>query len=125
MGTKRASTTPFLKSGWLISAATLLALICAAIGFRFAFLAGCAGDLKVGLGDPLEALRLENIAMLWLAGATILGVLAIAVTIVRYLHLSFLVGLFIPAGLIWVVLWFAAMEVERFGVRSCGVWNGT
>jgi hypothetical protein len=101
--------------------------MCAAIGFRFVFLSGCAGDLKVGLGDPLEALRLEGIAMQWLAGATLLAGLAIAASIVWFFHHSILAAMLeavVPAALVGIMLWLVAWDVTRFGIQSCGVWNG-
>jgi len=63
-----------------------------------------------------------------LAGATLLAGPAIAASIVRLFHHTLPAALMestIPAGLIWIALWFAAIDVERFGIQSCGVWNGT
>jgi hypothetical protein len=121
------ATANFRWFGRLAVAVALLAVICAAIGFRFVFLAGCAGDLKVGLGDPLEALRLEEIAMQWLVGATVLAGLAIAAGIVSLFHHSILAALLeamVPAALVGIIFWFVAWDVQVFGHRSCGVWNG-
>lgn len=89
MGTDAAARPHRFWSGWLVAVLALPAAICAGIGFRYVFLAGCAGDLKVGLGNPLEALRLENIAMLWLAGSSVLFGLAIGMSIAWLFRHSF------------------------------------
>ena len=114
-------------SDWLATACALLAAICAGIGFRYVFLAGCAADLKVGLGNPLEALRLENISMLWLAGSSVLFGLATGMSIAWLFRHSFAAALLegvIPAGIVWVLFWFAALEVEGYGIESCGIYGG-
>jgi hypothetical protein len=111
----------------LAIAFALAAAICAGIGFRYVFLAGCTADLKTGLGNPLEALRLEEIGMQWLAGSTALFGLAIALCIVRLFRHSLPVALIeavVPAAVVGVVLWMVAWEVEGYGVRSSGIYNG-
>jgi hypothetical protein len=111
----------------LVIAFALPAAICAGTGLRYVFLAGCTADLKTGLGNPLEALRLEEIGMQWLAGSTALFGLAIALCIVRLFRHSLPVALLeavVPAAAVGIVLWLIAWDLGRYGIESCGIYGG-
>jgi len=113
---------------WLAIAFAMAAAICAAIGLRYVYLSGCAADLKVGVGNPTEALRLEAIAMQWLAGSTTLFGGAIALCIVRLFRHSLPVALLeavVPAAAVRIVLWLIAWDLGRYGIVSCGIYGGT
>ena len=109
------------KRKYLPVVCCLIAMLCMGIGLIFAFRSGCAADMKSGMGDVRRAMAFELASVV----LQIIGLLSLAVagaTIVRERHGSYGVVLYAPIQLILggLVLWLLILQMETWGVQSCG-----
>lgn len=95
-------------------------LMASIVGYLYlAYLAGCAGDTKGGaLGDPVRALVLEGYSV----GPFLVAVVSTAIAVFSFMRgtVGFRMGVSVGSVFFSAVgLWFAGMQIEWEGVRSC------
>jgi hypothetical protein len=94
------------------------AIACFATAMHFMHKAGCAGDLKSGLGNTNLALSLEGQRTAWgTASALVLALLAASFPGRSVLARA---GIAVGAGVLgYIVLIAGAVQVESAAIRSC------
>jgi hypothetical protein len=97
-------------------AVLVLTTLCAAIYIVLANAAGCAGDVKSGLGDPAKALELENLSLVPYMLAVPTGVFGILV----HPRIRKVVPILCLFMCVLPLLWWFGAKVEVAGILRCG-----
>ena len=112
---KRASF--FLRQRYLLVGFWALAILSMVISLIISFHAGCTGDVKgMTFGDVRRALQLEDYAIVMAGVSASLSAMAFCLTS-KSTYRELLGGAFVLIA--FLCLWFAGMQVEGQGVRSC------